>query len=207
MKTTTNHPTYDKARAGQHIHSKDIAALIRSALKRDFPGTKFSVRTDSSVRISWVDGPTQAAVDAAVNQFETKGFDGMIDLAYSWSLWLAPDGSATHAYTGGTGGSKGSVPEQIGSSHSPDAVLVDNVSEVFVFTDRSHSEAHYQRAIDAVKAENWGYLEGFDWSAVVIKPATQYTAPYVSAPYIFEPVSRRTLDQHIYRTAASLAGE
>lgn len=53
----------------------DVAKEIRKELKHQFPGTKFSVRTDqysmgASIRIRWVDFPTPEAVKKAVQPFE-----------------------------------------------------------------------------------------------------------------------------------------
>lgn len=54
-----------------------IAKRIRKALKSQFPGQKFSVRTDrfsggSSCDIRWIDGPTQDAVSAVVDQVKAS---------------------------------------------------------------------------------------------------------------------------------------
>lgn len=56
----------------------DTAALIRAALKRSFPATKFSVRSDrdargSAVHVSWTDGPAVKLVERVVGVFEGRG--------------------------------------------------------------------------------------------------------------------------------------
>lgn len=142
MNTATNpHPVYLKAKAGEYLDVADLAALVRSALKREFPAVKFSVRSSrgSSVNVSWVDGPIPRDVDHIAHQFETKGFDGMIDLAHYRSLWLAPDGSAVCAHDDGTAGSMGTVPEYIGIAHHPDAILLDRDSGTYILCQRSVS--------------------------------------------------------------------
>lgn len=63
----------------------DTAKLIRKALKAEFPGTKFSVRSSkyaggASINIGWVDGPTDAQVSAITNFYQGATFDGMQDL-------------------------------------------------------------------------------------------------------------------------------
>lgn len=63
----------------------ETAQVVRGALKSAFPAVKFSVRSDSysggsSIRVGWVDGPTDAAVQAVVGQYQGSSFDGMIDL-------------------------------------------------------------------------------------------------------------------------------
>ena len=50
----------------------EVAKEIRKELKQRFPGTKFSVRTSrsGSITISWVDFPTQEAVEAVTGKYE-----------------------------------------------------------------------------------------------------------------------------------------
>ncbi|MEO8223008.1 MAG: LPD29 domain-containing protein [Specibacter sp.] len=59
-----------------YISATDTAKLVRKALKENFPGTKFSVRTTkyaggASLDVNWTGGPTTPKVDAVV-----KGFEG-----------------------------------------------------------------------------------------------------------------------------------
>lgn len=66
------------------ISVAETAKLVRAALKENFPGVKFSVRSDSyaggaSIDVYWTDGPTESAVVAIVNQFRGADFDGMTD--------------------------------------------------------------------------------------------------------------------------------
>ena len=166
-----NHPCYDKARAGGYLNHADLASLVRSALKRTFPETNFSVRSHSysggsSVDVRWEDGPTSKQVDAVIDGFVTKGFDGMIDLAHGCSLWLYPDGSAHCAHDAGTMGSMGTAPEVIESPRGPDAVLVENVSHSYVSGQRDVSPDLVKRSIDAIRAQNWRFLESFDWDSI-----------------------------------------
>ena len=72
-----------------YINTNDTAKLIRKALKdafkKDFPNTKFSVRSKkyaggSSIDIQWTDGPNYESVDKIAQQFAGATFDGMIDL-------------------------------------------------------------------------------------------------------------------------------
>ena len=61
------------------------AANLRRHLKREFPGTKFSVSSTSysggsSIDIGWRDGPLQAAVKDIGDLYGTRNFDGMQDL-------------------------------------------------------------------------------------------------------------------------------
>lgn len=66
------------------LDPKQTAAVIRALLRETFPKVKFSVITNrgsmvSSVRISWVDGPTARYVDALVEKFRAGSFNGMTD--------------------------------------------------------------------------------------------------------------------------------
>ncbi len=72
----------------RYVTCAETAKLVRAALKAAFPGTKFSVRSDTyaggaSIDIRWTDGPTSYAVDRTVNQYKGATFDGMIDLKSS----------------------------------------------------------------------------------------------------------------------------
>lgn len=69
----------------RYISVADTAKLVRKALKENFVGIKFSVRSNSysmgaSIDIEWNDGPTTKAVDAVVDQFKGADFDGMEDM-------------------------------------------------------------------------------------------------------------------------------
>lgn len=53
------------------LGTKETAKAIRSILKVEFHGVKFSVRGDnysmgSSIRISWIDGPTSKQVESKI---------------------------------------------------------------------------------------------------------------------------------------------
>lgn len=136
----------------KHLSTTETAKLIRDGLKNAFPGQKFSVRSKtysggSSIDIRWIDGPTDSEVSALVDVYSGKGFDGMIDLAYSYTHWLLPDGSVTVASTSGTEGSGGTVPAYKAPKPHPKAELV-HLGSGYVFTDRSYSRA----AIEQVSA-------------------------------------------------------
>ncbi len=68
----------------QYLTCTATAKLLRQVLKKAFPKTKFSVRSDTysggaSIRIHWTDGPTRKQVENLVKKFEGAGFDGMTD--------------------------------------------------------------------------------------------------------------------------------
>ncbi len=203
----TQHPIYAKARAGAYITVTDLAALIRSALKRAFPATKFSVRSSSysggsSVSVKWTDGPTAKDVDVILNQYETRGFDGMIDLAHSYDLWIYPDGSAHVAHGEGTTGSGGTVSEVIESARSGDAVLLSNVSSSFISGSRSISADLIRKGIEAVKAKNWVDLDGFDWSRVQIIEDSEFHSAHLNSTG--QRLNGEWLENEIYRRAREI---
>ena len=58
---------------------------IRTELKRQFKGVKFSVRSDyNSVRINWTDGPTENQIDELAQKYKDGHFNGMEDI-YEYS--------------------------------------------------------------------------------------------------------------------------
>ncbi|MBI2858070.1 MAG: hypothetical protein HYX90_03230, partial [Chloroflexi bacterium] len=107
--TTTQQKTYYSA--------TETAVLVREALKKQFPGIKFSVRSSSyaggaSIDVSWAFGPTSKEVKGILEQYESADFDGMIDLQTHKSHWLLPDGSTIVAHATGTEGSMGTIPAE-----------------------------------------------------------------------------------------------
>lgn len=61
---------------------KLVAVNLRKEFKKAFPGIKFSVRKPDYgvVNVSWVDGPTNDAVNAIVRQYQAGSFNGMEDI-------------------------------------------------------------------------------------------------------------------------------
>lgn len=139
------------------ISSKQTAALIRDRLKREFPGTKFSVTKDGHdcVRINWEDGPTQSRIEKITDTYSFGGFDGMIDMAYSSENWMMPDGSLVHAGTDGTRGSRGSVPGSYSDCPEPGAFLV-KWGPKYVFCQREISDERW-RVILRGASEYYGF--------------------------------------------------
>lgn len=83
----------------RYLTCAETAKLVRAALRRAFPGVRFSVRSDTyaggaSIDVAWTDGPTPAAVERVARRFEGASFDGQIDLkSYHESLLAGPDGT------------------------------------------------------------------------------------------------------------------
>lgn len=90
----------------RYLSTAETATLIRAALKKAFPGQKFSVRSSnysggSSVDVSYTDGPTQEAVEKVAGAYAGARFDGMIDLAYCAEHWYCSEHGAQVARTYG----------------------------------------------------------------------------------------------------------
>jgi hypothetical protein len=137
----------------KYISSKETAALIRVQLKKNFPTIKFYVRSDhNSIDIDWIDGPSTKAVERITNSFSGGGFDGMIDLEYSISSWLLPDGSAIHAHSEGTEDSRGSVPGT--HNAAPEGAVEVHFCAKYIFTHRHYTPAYAKPIIQAVCKED-----------------------------------------------------
>jgi hypothetical protein len=176
-----NHPVYDKLKAASeasgrmaYLDTADAAKCIRSALKAKFPKTTFSVTISrysggSSVRIWWMDGPVSDLVEAVTAGFEGKGFDGMIDMAYSKETFLMPDGSAVCAGSGGTTGSMGVVPASHAFKPAAEAIRVSG--SAYVFCNRSLSKEFLERALAAYSRKFHGseLADAIDAGAVTVK--------------------------------------
>ena len=99
----------------KYLSAAETAKLVRSALKQSFPGVTFSVRSrkysgGASIDVSWTDGPRTPEVEAIAKRYEGADFDGMIDLKYSKSHYLRPDGTTLVEYNPGTQSSMGTDP-------------------------------------------------------------------------------------------------
>ena len=130
------------------IPTTECAKLIRLALKEEFPGTKFSVKSrkysmGSSIDIAWTDGPVadyssganlEAAVEvrtvkAIADFFSGSTFDGMTDTASTVETLI-----------------------ETGTPESPWAVV--NFGVDYVFANRSFSEEAMGRVELELRREN-----------------------------------------------------
>ncbi|MFH1613307.1 MAG: LPD29 domain-containing protein [bacterium] len=72
----------------KYIKTTEVAKLIRIELKKKFPNTIFSVRSESysggsSIDVKWTDGPSIPKINKIIKKFEGSGFDGMTDYKYN----------------------------------------------------------------------------------------------------------------------------
>jgi hypothetical protein len=144
----------------EYLSCAETAKLVRAALKRSFPGVKFSVRSDvyaggASIRVGWVDGPLAAWVDQVVAPYKGGDFDGMIDMKINKTAWLMPDGTATLAHNPGTTGSMGTIPSAVGLQPSAKSRKVRFGAD-FIFTNRTYSAGLVGRALASL-ASRYGF--------------------------------------------------
>lgn len=140
----------------KYLSCAETAKALRLALKAAFPGTKFSVRSKTysggaSISFDWTDGPTRSDVEAISSGFAGGGFDGSIDMAYSVTSWMMPNGAIVAGFSG-TQTSGGSYAPVINSAPHPDAVLV-RFGANFVFASREYSDAAMRAALLVIESK------------------------------------------------------
>lgn len=139
-----------------YLSVADTAKLVRVALKRNFPGTRFSVRSHSyaggaSIDVTWTDGPAVKLVEGIAGQFQGGRFDGMIDMKIGVQHWLLPDSTAAVASNPGTEGSRGVISAEQARMPHPNARLVHFGAD-FIFCNRRTSPALVGRVLDRMRA-------------------------------------------------------
>lgn len=87
----------EKRKENPSDHAKG-AANLKADLEKNFPGVKFSVRSDTfaggnAIRVSWTDGPTEKDVQEIADQYQHGWFDGMTD-CYNYTSGDYSRGSA-----------------------------------------------------------------------------------------------------------------
>jgi hypothetical protein len=186
----------------RYIDTAETAKMIRAALKRAFPGVKFGVRSHryaggSSINIDWLDGPTQAMVAALVGQYQGKGFDGMIDMAYYVEHWLLPDGSVVAAKSSGTEGSRGMV--EAFSTERPEGAELVQFGTRHVFTSRKMSIAFARQAYTRLQRK----LNEQDLAGSEVLECVDGTAHIIGFPDFYaEQRARREISRLMIARAA-----
>ena len=106
----------------EDISLPETAKLIRAALKKAFPVVKFQVTSKRysqgcSITVSYNADIATNDVRKVVSVFSSTGFDGMVDGSYIKNAWLAPDGTASFAYSEGRVGNDGNAVRKHGDPH------------------------------------------------------------------------------------------
>lgn len=164
------------------IPTTECAKLIRLALKEEFPGTKFSVKSrkysmGSSIDIAWTDGPVadyssgsnlEAAVavrtvKAIADFFSGSTFDGMTDMASTVETLI-----------------------ETGKPESPSAVV--NFGVDYVFANRSFSEEALARVELELRRANreLGTIAKSAWEVHRTSPGSEWSLPPVKDILRFE---------------------
>lgn len=176
----------------RYIPVAEVAKMIRKKLKEEFAGTKFSVRSSSyaggaSIRVGWMDGPTSKAVDAVVSAYQGRGFDGMIDMAYTKTPYLLKDGyTMIYGRSSGTVGSMG-IDEGY-KNELPEGAEPVSSGASYVFAERSVSAGALEKAIRAV-GEKFNNQFDVDGTVAAITESSDGSA-YIGASkrdkYVFD---------------------
>lgn len=145
----------------RQIDVTETAKLIRRRLKREFPGTKFQVRSSryaggASISLAWKDGPIAAEVKAVTAQYEAARFDGMIDMKVQQDHFLMPDGSVQVRYAGGTEANLGTL--QTVDNRTMDEELPPGAEHVRFGADHITLSRHItDRKEKQAESERWVY--------------------------------------------------
>jgi len=152
----------------KYLSCAETAKLVRAALKKNFPGVKFSVRSSvysggASIDVSWVLGPTSKEVDAIACQFESADFDGSIDMETRFDHWLLPDGSTMVKHGPGTEGSMGYIPAV--SNPMPEGAIPVSFGAHYVQCQRRYAD-NYKEDGDLTDkvAEDMCKLQRVEWN-------------------------------------------
>ncbi len=152
----------------RYLSCAETAKLVRVALAKRFPGTKFSVRSSvysggASVDVRWYLGPTSSEVGAILNQYESADFDGMIDMETYKHHWLLKDGSAIVSDAPGTEGSMGVLPGE----HNPAPEGAEEVSfgASYVHGQRQYFKIKWEEEMQLIEqvAKDMCALQRAEW--------------------------------------------
>ena len=131
----------------RYIPVKDVAKLVRKALKLAHPETRFSVRSQSysggsSIHVVWTDGPPEQDVSVVVKVYQGARFDGTIDLKHYAEHWLRPDGSVLLRHEKGSqiyGGESPEVDNRMFEGLLPDDAEPVHFGADYIFVHRELS--------------------------------------------------------------------
>ena len=165
-------------RPARWLSCAETAKLVRSALKAEFPGVRFSVRSHeyaggASIDVKWTDGPRARDVEPVAKQYQGGGFDGTVDLKYGMSHFMRPGGSVLVAHdegTEGSGGQHASTDNRDLSLALPDDAELVRFGADFIFCTREISDraGKTEQALASIRAhctlEADGKRFGNDWT-------------------------------------------
>jgi hypothetical protein len=152
----------------KYLSCAETAKLVRTALKKNFPGVKFSVRSSiysggASIDVSWVLGPTTKEVDVVAGQYASADFDGSIDMETHYDHWLLPDGSAVVKHSPGTEGSMGYIPA-VSNPMPPGAMPVSFGAHYVQCQRRYDAQWQDETTLMSQVAADMCKLQGIKWN-------------------------------------------
>lgn len=179
-----------------YLSCAETAKLVRTALKKAFPTIKFSVRSSvyaggASIDVDWTDGPCTKAVEQVASVYAGGEFDGMIDMAYSKSAWLMPDGSAAFGSSPGSQSSMGVDPSFDYPAPSPTARKVQFGAD-FVFCNKHYSAPTFTTAVAKICVEH-------SLDMPEIKTHKDGTEPYIANGWVYVPALDIDMSTAVYR--------
>lgn len=106
----------------------------------------------STIYVEWTDGPLATAVEMVAAPYQGGRFDSSIDLAYTVTSYLLPDGSAMLAQSPGTESNMGADPAFNAFKPSPDAERV-KFSVSSISCRRRYSAGLIRRALEKIERQ------------------------------------------------------
>ena len=163
----------------QYLTCAETAKLVRKELKKHFPKTKFSVRSNTysmgaSIDVKWKDGPTCKQVESVVSVYGGKGFDGSIDLAYYITAYILPNGEVITGNCEGTQGSGGYVPSI--KNEIPEGAREVSFGADYIHTNREISIEHELQVAEKLALQ-------YDVKEPIEIAETEY-GPYIKYPNV-----------------------
>ena len=152
----------------KYLSCAETAKLVRTALKKNFLGVKFAVRSSvysggASIDVSWILGSTTKEVDAVAGQYESADFDGSIDMETRYDHWLLPDGSSIIKHGPGTEGSMGYIAAV--SNPVPPGAIPVSFGAHYVQCQRRNAEQWQDELILINQiATDMCKLQGIEWN-------------------------------------------
>ena len=155
----------------KYIDRAEVARLMKKELTAKYAGVSFSITSKTysgggSITIKWTDGPTESQVEHVVSKFESRGFDGSIDMEYIIRHYIK--GGKLYTYSTGTEGSRGSVPAW---GKLPEGAEEIHINTGYVFCNRTLSREAIQTVMNNMiergylRPEQWHFTEygGYDF--------------------------------------------
>lgn len=133
-----------------YLTTAETAKLVRKELKKNFPGVKFSVRSDgNALRIEYTDGPLSSEVKKITDAYSGAGFDGMVDYEYYKSHYYNElTGEVCLAVNQGSACTGGYVEKEVGSVPTGEGWKLVSFGSKYVFVTHHLSVEVLEEAVE-----------------------------------------------------------